>query len=247
MNEPRTVRLTGARKIIAERMLRSHLEYAELTVVREVDVTPAVALRERLVAAPERLGGVRASYTNLLAYVVARALPAHPFLNSTLVENEIRLLPEVHLGIAVETPDESILVPVLRHADRLSLSDLAQQTNDLLERARARKLSLEDVTGGTFTLTNYGVFGADLGTPLINPPQSAILGLGRVAEKPAVVAGQIVPRHLMWLSLTYDHRVIYGGQAARFLGTLADSLENLNETAVGLGDDAGAGALTPAP
>src|SRR5262249_37084201 len=88
MNEPRHVRLTGARKIIAERMLRSHLEYAELTVVREVDVTPLVTLRERLVAAPERLGGVRASYTHLIAYVVARALPAHPFLNSTLVENE---------------------------------------------------------------------------------------------------------------------------------------------------------------
>jgi pyruvate dehydrogenase E2 component (dihydrolipoamide acetyltransferase) len=227
VSEVRIVRQTGARKIIAERMLRSHLEYAELSISREVDVTALVAVREALQARLQQPGDLRISYTHLISYLTARVLRDHPYLNSTLVGQELQLLPAVHLGIAVETPDGGLVVPVVTHADQRPLLELASVIEALVTRAREKKLRLEDVSGGTFTLTNYGVFGADLGTPLINPPQSAILGLGRIVTKPVWLDGQVVPRSMMWLSLTYDHRVIYGGQAARFLAGLAEAFQHL--------------------
>ncbi|MFC1937743.1 dihydrolipoamide acetyltransferase family protein [Chloroflexota bacterium] len=218
--------LRGWRKVLAERMLSSHLRYAEVTQMREVDATELVNLRQRLVSPLEEQHGFRVSYTHLLMKATAQALRQHPMVNSSLVDDEIRILSDINIAMAVALEDGGLLTPVIRQADRKSLIEVAQEAIKLTQQVRSRRFNLDDLQGGTFTVTNAGMYGTDYVTPLINAPQSAALGIGRLATKPVVRDNKIVIGTMMGLSLTYDHRIITGATAAQFFQTLQDIIEN---------------------
>lgn len=218
--------LKGWRKAMADLMLRSHSEYAEVTQMREVDFTEMIKLRQEIVSDLESRFGVRISYTHLLLKAAAQALRQHPIVNSSLVEGEIRIWEDINLAMAVSLEDGGLLAPVIRQVDHLSLGEVAQKANRLTEQIRMRKFSLNDLKGGTFTLSNAGMYGTDFVTVLIPTPQSAALGVGRVVPKPVVRNDQIVIRSMMGLSLTYDHRVFAGATAAQFFATLQELIED---------------------
>jgi pyruvate dehydrogenase E2 component (dihydrolipoamide acetyltransferase) len=231
----RVVPLAGVRKVIAERMAHSHRTAARVTLTTEADATELVALRERLlvlssrsfdtpaatqdkrrIVGKEKLPELKITYTDLLVHIVAAVLKRHPMLNAALVDEEIHLHEAVHMGIAVDT-ERGLIVPVLRDADTKRLSAIAQESKDLAERAHQNRLQPDEMRGGTFTLTNLGTYGIDAFMPLINPPETAVLGVGRIVAKPVVHKGEIVVRQMVALSLSFDHRVVDGGPAARFL------------------------------
>jgi len=168
---------------------------------------------------------IQVSYTAMLVKAVAKALAKHPIINSTLEKEQIRVFADINIGVAVAT-ESGLIVPVIRNADRKSLEEIASMLKELAEKAKQSKLAKEELTGGTFTITNLGMFGVDVFTPIINPPETAILGVGRVVEKPVVVEGQIVVRPVMQLSLTFDHRVVDGAPAAQFLQEVKQNLES---------------------
>jgi pyruvate dehydrogenase E2 component (dihydrolipoamide acetyltransferase) len=211
----RTVPMRGMRRTIAARMQQSLRDTAQLTITTEADVTAATELRACLTREFDF------TYTDLLIHAVARALLRHPRMNSRLSEEAILLLNEVNIGIAVAL-EEGLIVPVVAGADRKSLREIAGATKDLGERARAGQLKLEDVSGGTFSITNLGNFGVDAFTPILNTGETGILGVGRIVEKPVVHRGEIARRSMLTLSLTFDHRVIDGVPAANFLQTVID-------------------------
>lgn len=205
-----TVPFRGMRKTIAERMHQSLQQAAQLTITTEADVTAAVEFKTRASAELEF------TYTDLMIQAVARALKRHPRLNARLTDAGIALLDEIHVGMAVAL-DEGLIVPVIRNADRKTLSEIGAETKVLGEKARTSQLKLEDVSGGTFTISNLGTYGVDAFTPIINLGEVAILGVGRIVEKPAVHRSEITRRSMMTLSLTLDHRLIDGAPAAVFL------------------------------
>jgi pyruvate dehydrogenase E2 component (dihydrolipoamide acetyltransferase) len=211
----RAVPMRGMRRTIATRMHQSLRDTAQLTITTEADVTAATELRARLTREFDF------TYTDLLIHAVGRALVRHPRMNSKLSEDAILLLSEVNVGMAVAL-EEGLIVPVIANADRKSLRELAATTKDLGERARAGSLKLEDVSGGTFSITNLGNFGIDAFTPILNTGETGILGVGRIVEKPAVYRGEIARRSMLTLSLTFDHRIIDGAPAANFLQTVID-------------------------
>ena len=211
----RGIPMRGMRKTIADRMAQSLRESAQLTITSEADVTPAVELRERLVRQFDF------TYGDLLLQAVARGLLRHPQMNARLVQDEIAMLPQVNVGMAVALED-GLIVPVVVDADKKSLREIAGITRELGERARAGKLRLEEVSGGTFTITNLGTFGVDAFTPIINTGETGILGVGRIVEKPVIHRGEIARRSMMTLSLTFDHRLIDGAPAAQFLQTVIE-------------------------
>jgi len=219
-----SIPVSNMRKLIAQRMLESTHNTAAVTLNTEVDATALVALREQLKAAFTPRGYSVPSYNDLFAKLVATALQEHPLLNARWQGDEIVMPKEIHIGLAVDTP-EGLLVPVLRNVQAQSLRGLADQSKELIAKAQARKLSADALQGGTFTITNLGMYNIDGFTPLINPPQCAILGIGRIVKKPAVVNDQIVPRAMVTLSLTFDHRVVDGAPAARFLDTVRQLIE----------------------
>jgi len=214
-----TLPVSGIRALIAERMAASHNQTAPVTLTAEADATALVELRKQLAA-----DGVAVSYNDLLLYILARALQQHPRLNATLEGGAIRVWPRIDIGLAVDT-ERGLLVPVVRDVASKGLTQLAGETAALAERARAGKCAPDELAGGTFTLTNLGMFGIDAFTPLINLPETAILGVGRIKARPAVVGDQIVPRQTVWLSLTFDHRLVDGGPAARFLQRVVQLVE----------------------
>ena len=185
-----SVPVRGMRKTIAARMHQSLRDSAQLTITTEADVTAATDLRARLTREFEF------TYTDLLIHAIARALRHHPRMNSRFSEDAIALLPEVHVGMAVAL-DEGLIVPVVRDAGRKSLREIAASTRDLGERARTGKLKIEDVSGGTFTLTNLGTWGIDAFTPILNTGETGILGVGRIIEKPAIHRGEIAKRSML--------------------------------------------------
>lgn len=215
----RVISFIGMRQTIAERMTQSLQTMAQLTIHTEVDATDLVRLREQLKEEFDL------TYTDLLIKAVAEALKAHPILNAALVGDEIHLLGEIHIGMAVALED-GLLVPVVRDADKRSLQEIAQETRRLAQGAREGTLTVDEVTGGTFTVTNLGAYGVDGFTPIINPPEVAILGVGRIVDKPAIHDGQIVRRSIMTLSLTIDHRIVDGAPGAEFLRTVKQLLES---------------------
>jgi pyruvate dehydrogenase E2 component (dihydrolipoamide acetyltransferase) len=229
-----TIPLKGWRKAMAELMLRSHSQHAAVTQMREVDFTEMVNLRQRVVDDLQSRYGVRISYTHLILKAAAQALRIHPIVNSVLAEGEIRVPEDINIAVAVSLEDGGLLAPVIRLVDRLSLAEVAQRANKLAEQIRARKFSLNDLKGGTFTVSNAGMHGTDYVTLLLTPPQSAALGVGRVVPKPVVRGEQIVIRSMMGLSLTYDHQVFSGTTAALFFGTLQDLIENPSKLDLGL-------------
>jgi pyruvate dehydrogenase E2 component (dihydrolipoamide acetyltransferase) len=211
----RSTPMRGMRKTIAARMQQSLRETAQLTISSEADVTAAVELRGRLSREYDF------TYTDLLIHAVARALVRHPRMNSRLADDAIISMSEINIGMAVAL-DEGLIVPVIRAADHKELRAIALETKDLGERARSGKLKIEDVSGGTFTITNLGGFGIDVFTPILNLGETGILGVGRIVEKPAVYRGEIARRSMVALSLTFDHRIIDGAPAAAFLQTVID-------------------------
>jgi pyruvate dehydrogenase E2 component (dihydrolipoamide acetyltransferase) len=224
----RTIPLTGLRGTIAQRMAQSWAHVARVTEVIEVDMSDVVAWRRRRLAVWEREYGVRISLTDVIAFAVAQTLRDWPDLNARLENLEIKVLADIHLGIAVATGN-GLIVPVIRHADQLPLWELARQSARLAEKAQERKLTLDEVSGGTFTITNLGTYGIEIFTPMVNYPQCAILGVGRVAERPVVLPGRIEARSLMYLSLSFDHRITDGAPAAIFLQRLKERLETLSD------------------
>lgn len=213
---PQRLPLSAMRRVIGQRMAQSAFTAPHVTLHTEADVTELVRLREQLDAAHRRQGGTGVTYTDLLVYMAARALTEHPLLNARLEGDELVLEPEVHVGLAVAV-NEGLVVPVIRSAARRRLGDIARERHRLVAAAREGQLSLEDVEGGTFTITNLGPYDIDGFTPIINPPQTAILGVGRIVQKPVVRRGKVRVRAMMALSLSFDHRVVDGAPAAAFL------------------------------
>jgi pyruvate dehydrogenase E2 component (dihydrolipoamide acetyltransferase) len=213
------IALTGMRAAIARRMHQSLQTSAQVTLITEVDVSALVQLRE------EWKQQFSLTYTDLVVKAVARALKEHPRLNAWIEGEQIRLVQAIHIGVAVAL-DEGLIVPVVRDADRKSLWEIAQETQQLALRAREGTLSRDEVMGSTFSVTNLGMYGIDAFTPIINPPESAILGVGRINEKLVRVPPGAEWRHVMTLSLTFDHRTVDGAPAAAFLQTIGKHLEN---------------------
>jgi pyruvate dehydrogenase E2 component (dihydrolipoamide acetyltransferase) len=211
------VAFRGVRKVIAERMHQSLQSSAQITITAEADVTPATEFRARLSREFDF------TYTDMIVHSVARALIRHPRMNARLNEkgNEIALFANANVGIAVAL-DDGLIVPVIQRAESKSLREIAVESRALGEKARAGNLKLEDVTGGTFTITNLGMFGIDAFTPILIPGETGMLGVGRIVEKPAVYRGEIAKRAMLWLSLTFDHRIVDGTPAAQFLQTVIE-------------------------
>jgi pyruvate dehydrogenase E2 component (dihydrolipoamide acetyltransferase) len=221
----RRVPLAGMRRIIAERMSRSVREAPQFTVSIDVEMGRAMAIVEDLAAWTEREGGPRVTLTALLVKACAWALRRHPALNATLEGEEILEWEDVNIGVAVAVP-EGLVVPVIPEADRRGVWEIARMLEEKVGRARERRLRPEDVQGGTFTLSNLGMYGIDRFTAILNPPQAGILAVGRVAKRPVVGEGdEVVVRPVATLTLTADHRVIDGAQAAQFMDDLRWVLE----------------------
>lgn len=221
---PQAFPVTKVRRIIAERMLAGAQSTAPVTLTTKADATHLVTLRDQLKSASLARGAVVPAYTDLLVKLVGLALQQHPALNSVWQRDEILLLDEIHIGVAVDT-DAGLMVPVIRDVPTKSIRQIAEESHALVERARSGRLPGDALQGGTFSISNLGMHGIDAFTPIINLPQCAILGMGRIVTEPAVDNGQIVPRAMLALSLTFDHRLVDGAPAARFLDTVRRFVE----------------------
>ncbi len=220
-----SIPLVGMRKKIAQNMFSSLHNTAQVSSFVEVDATEMVRFRDLLREEYKNDETVRISYNDIIVLATSRALKRIPIMNSALVGEEIFLFNEVNMGIAVAVP-EGLIVPVLRDADKKGISQIARESRDLARKAREGNLSVEEVTGGTFTISNVSMFEVDASTPILRSPETGILGVGRVKEKPAVHNGQIAIRSMMFLSLTFDHRVIDGAPANEFLGFVVRFLQD---------------------
>ncbi|WP_231967988.1 dihydrolipoamide acetyltransferase family protein [Thermanaeromonas toyohensis] len=210
--------LTPTQRLVGARMLQSLRETAQFTVGREVDVSALAALRAEL-----KRAGSPVTMTDFIHRAVVLALVEHRELQAVLDGDELVLPAAVHLGFAVARGDD-LLVPVIRNAQNLSLNELAAERRRLTEAVLQGRIRPDELQGGTFTVTNLGTYGIDFFTPVLYPPQSAILGVGRTVERPVLEGGKVRPAHVLTLSLTVDHRVINGAPAARFLARLAELL-----------------------
>jgi pyruvate dehydrogenase E2 component (dihydrolipoamide acetyltransferase) len=217
--------ISHIRRVIAQRMAESAQTTAPVTLTTEADAGELVALREQLKTTFGPRNLPIPSYNDLLIKLTAVALQAHPLLNATWREDEIVLHKAIHMGLAVESED-GLLAPVVRDVQNKSVRQLASEMRGLLERAQSRRLTPDELQGGTFTITNLGMYGIDAFTPIINLPQCAILGVGRIIKKPAVVNDQVLSRQMLALSLTFDHRLVDGAPAARFLNTVREYVES---------------------
>lgn len=216
--------LAGMRRAIAQNMTQSLQSTAQMTGFARVDMGETVKLRAACVAAEAELG-IRVTYTDIVVKACADALAAMPEINASIIGDEIVTWGDVNVGLAVAL-DDGLIVPVIRNADCKSIAEIARERLDLATRARAGRLSRDDLEGGTFSLSNFGSYGGDFETPILNAPQSALLGIGAIADEPAVRDGQIVIRPMMTMSLTFDHRLIDGATAGRFRSRVRAALEN---------------------
>jgi pyruvate/2-oxoglutarate dehydrogenase complex dihydrolipoamide acyltransferase (E2) component len=216
--------LSGALRAMAEHMALSTRTAARVTTMAEVDMTELVKLREALKEKFKQDYGVSLTYVPFVIRAICQGVKEFPILNAFLRGEEVIFHRSVNLGIAVDT-GESLLVPVIQDAADKGIVRLSREAMQLSEKARGGRLALRDIQGGTISLTNAGIYGALLATPIIHQPQSAILWMGKVMETPVVREGQIVIRSMMYLCLSYDHRIIMGAQAVRFLQVVKKSLE----------------------
>ena len=223
-----SVAMTPMRKQIAEHMVLSRRTSAHVTTVFEVEMTRVFELRAQQAAEFERRHGIKLTYTPFLARAAVEAIKQFPILNSSVEGSNIIYKKDINVGVAVAL-ETGLIVPVIKHADEKNFLGIARALQDLADRARSKRLSVDDVQGGTFTITNPGVFGSLLGTPIINQPQVAILGVG-VIEKRAVVRNDAIAiRPMVYLSLSFDHRLIDGAVADQFMGRIQSNLENWDE------------------
>lgn len=227
--ETEVVALTGMRKMIAEAMTRSS-QVPVVSTLTEVDVSGLVSFRELNKDSFQKQYSVKLTYTPFFIKAITESLLEFPYLNSSLVENQITVNRGVHMGVAVslgEKGEGGLIVPVIRDCHKKSIVDIAKDLESIAARARGNKLDVKDVQGATFTLTNPGSYGAILGTPMINAPQSGILGAYGIVKRTVVVNDMIAIRSMMNLVLTYDHRIVDGLMAGRFLQSLKAKLENM--------------------
>jgi 2-oxoglutarate dehydrogenase E2 component (dihydrolipoamide succinyltransferase) len=219
------VAMTRLRARVAERLLEAQQNAAILTTFNEINMQPVMELRKRYRDQFEKSYGVRLGFMSFFVKAVIEGLRRFPELNASIDGTDIVYHGFFDIGIAVSSP-RGLVVPILRDADQLSMADIEQRINDYAARARDGTLAMEDITGGTFTITNGGVFGSLLSTPIINPPQSGILGMHKIQERPVAENGAVVIRPMMNVALSYDHRLVDGREAVKFLVTVKDVLED---------------------
>jgi 2-oxoglutarate dehydrogenase E2 component (dihydrolipoamide succinyltransferase) len=218
-------KMTTRRKRIAENLLASQHNTAHLTTFNEVDMTAVSALRERLKERIEKEQGVRLSFMPFFVKAACLALKAYPTVNSRIDGDTIVYHHYVNMGIAVAS-DQGLVVPNVKDADRKGMLEVSRDIAEVAKRARDSKLTMEDLTGGTFTITNGGVFGSLVSTPIINYPQVGILGLHKIQDRPVAVNGKVEIRPMMYVALSYDHRIIDGQQAVLFLVRVKELMED---------------------
>jgi pyruvate dehydrogenase E2 component (dihydrolipoamide acetyltransferase) len=226
-----TIPLRGMRGRVAERMFQSWNTIPRVTEVMQVDMSATVAFREAMLGQWEQQYGLRISLNDMITKAVAMALRRQPRLNATLVDQEVHLHDSVNMGIAVNL-DEGLIVPVIFNADQKDLGQIAREGRDLAEKTRAGRLQLDEISDGTFTITNLVTTGIELFTPIINPPQVAILGVGMVQRRPIVVGDALAIRPAVYLSLVFDHRAVDGVPAANFLQEVKRLLEKPQDYAL---------------
>jgi 2-oxoglutarate dehydrogenase E2 component (dihydrolipoamide succinyltransferase) len=219
------VPMSRLRARVAERLLQATQGTAMLTTFNEVNMAPIKALREKHRDSFEKAHGVRLGFMSFFVRAAADALKRHPDINSSIDGDDIVYHGFCDIGVAIST-DRGLVVPILRNAEYMSLAEIETDILEFSNKGRNGKLSMEDITGGTFSITNGGVFGSMLSTPILNPPQSAILGMHKIQDRPVVEDGAIVIRPVMYLALTYDHRIVDGKSAVTFLKAIVDLLED---------------------
>ena len=226
------IEMDRMRKLIAEHMVRSKHTSPHVTSFTEADVTNLVLWRDKVKKEFEKREGTKITFTPLFIEAIVRCIKKFPLVNCSLDGDKIIIKKDINIGMATALPSGNLIVPVIKNADQLNLVGLTKQVNALADNARNGKLRADDTTGGTFTLTNVGTFGSLMGTPIINQPQVAILAIGAIKKRPVVVetpAGDsIAIRHMMYLSMSYDHRIVDGSLGATFLTAVAKELENFN-------------------
>jgi 2-oxoglutarate dehydrogenase E2 component (dihydrolipoamide succinyltransferase) len=219
------VPMTRLRARIAERMVQAQHESAMLTTFNEIDLTKVISLRNRYKETFEKEHGVRLGFMSFFAKASVEALKKFPVVNASVEGNEILYHNFFDIGIAVSS-ERGLMVPVLRDVDQMSFAQIEAELAALGKKAKDGTMSMEDLTGGTFTITNGGIFGSMMSTPILNPPQSAILGMHAIQDRPMAVDGEVVIRPMMYVALTYDHRIIDGKEAVQFLVSIKQSLED---------------------
>ena len=227
------VPMTRLRLRIAERLLQAQQNAALLTTFNEIDLTAIGELRARHKDRFEKEHGVKLGFMSFFVKASIEALRKYPVMNAAVDGNDIIYHEYYDIGVAVST-DRGLVVPVLRNAETLGFAQIERKINDYGVRARAGGLALEELQGGTFTITNGGVFGSMLSTPILNAPQSAILGMHKIQDRPVAVDGQVVVRPIMYLAVTYDHRIIDGREAVQFLVAIKDALEDPGRMLIGI-------------
>ena len=220
----RRVPMSRLRQRIAERMIEAQRTAAILTTFNEVDMQPVQALRKRVQAEFQEANGIKLGLMSFFVAAACRALKQYPILNASVDGRDIVYHDCYDIGMAVST-ERGLVVPVIRDADTLSLAEIERSIADFAKRANSLELRIEELEGGSFTITNGGVFGSMLSTPILNPPQSGVLGLHRIQDRPVALAGQVVIRPMMYLALSYDHRIVDGREAVSFLKAVKDALE----------------------
>ena len=218
------VPMTRIRQRIAERLLQSQQNAAILTTFNEVNMQPVIELRNRYKDAFEKKHGVKLGFTSFFVKAAVLALQKFPVVNASVDGTDIVYHGYFDIGVAIGS-ERGLVVPIIRDADKLSIADIEKQIADFAARAKDGKLTIEELTGGTFSITNGGVFGSMLSTPIINPPQSAILGIHATKDRPVAENGQVVIRPMNYLAVSYDHRIIDGREAVQFLMTIKEALE----------------------
>lgn len=210
-------------RLMAERTTQSWTTVPHFYLVRDVDAGALNEFRDRLSPEIEKTQGVKLTHTDLLVALIARALGKHPRINASWVQNRVRTNAEVNVGIAIAV-EEGVVAPVIHHADKLAPAEIAVRRRELVEKARAGKLRPQDLAGGTFTISNLGMFGVDAFTAIITPPQAAILAVGRIADRVVALNGQASVRPMLTMTLSSDHRVVDGARAAEFLKDVAEAV-----------------------
>jgi len=223
------VPMSPLRRIVAEHMVLSKRISAHVSTVWEIDMSRIEHLRHRYRKGYEERSGVKLTYMPFILKATIDALKAFPVLNSSLDGETIVYKKDINIGLAVAL-DWGLIVPVIRNADEKNVLGLAKAVNDLAERARSKKLKVDEVQGGTFTITNPGVFGSLFGTPIINQPQVGILGIGTIEKRPVVRDDAIAIRNMAYFCLTFDHRIVDGSDADKFMGHLKKGLQEFDET-----------------
>lgn len=223
--EEKRVPMTRLRAKIAERLLSAQHNAAILTTFNEIDMAPVMSLRSKYKDEFQQKYGVKLGFMSFFVNAAVAALKKFPAVNASIDGNDLVYHGFYDIGIAVST-ERGLVVPIVRDADSMSMADIERKIIEYSSAARSGKIAMEDLTGGTFTITNGGVFGSLMATPIINPPQSAILGMHKIMERPIVVDKQVVIRPMMYVALSYDHRIIDGAESVQFLVTIKEMLED---------------------